>query len=207
MTDSNIRAQVTGNDGETTVIIDNDKSHDLNGSAGVSNLQVSVGSQFIALVQDSVIEFGDSVGGKAVVDLEGSTLNFTGNDILAAATANQAANGVLLDKGVTITGPTPGASQANTFLVGSPDVANVAADLFVQSVQYVAVADGAESFADLNVLVEDMTEGSAVDATGNSIGAEATGNDAVSTIEVIDAQKLDTLVALQSLQYHERFLF
>jgi hypothetical protein len=205
--DSSIRAQLTGNDGETTVIIDNDKALDLNGSAGVSNLQVSVVGQFLTLVQDSVIEFGDSAGSKAVVDLQGSTLNFQGNEILAAATVNQAANGVLLDKGVTITGPTPGASQANTFVVGAPDVANVAADLFVQSVQYSVVFELSGSEADLNVLVEDMTEGSAVNVTGNSIGAEAVGNDAVSTIEVIDAQTLDTLVALQSLQYHEPLLF
>ncbi len=85
-------------------------------------------------------------------------------------------------------------------------VANVAADLFVQSVQYVAVLDGAESFADLNVLVEDLTASSAVNATVNSIGAEATGNEAASGIEVLDAQTLDTLVALQSIQYNDASL-
>jgi hypothetical protein len=78
ITDSNIRAQVTGNDGETTVIIDNDEALDLNGSAGVSNLQVSVGSLLLASVTDTVIEFGDSAGSTAVVDLQGSTLNIPG---------------------------------------------------------------------------------------------------------------------------------
>lgn len=206
VTGSEISALFTGNDAETSIIIDNDETLTLNGSAGVSSLQFSAGAvAYTASVLDAVIELGNSVPvtDVAVVDLDGSSLTFTDNEALAAVAVNQASNAVMLDSGINLVGPSVAADQANTFTSGAPDVADVGADLFIQNVQYSQVDASALDQADLNVLVEDLLDTGTVLVESNAVGSLATGNAALSFIEVVKATTFDSLVAVQSVQYAE----
>lgn len=206
VTGSEISALFTGNDAETSIIIDNDETLTLNGSAGVASLQFSAGVvPYTASVLNAVIELGNSVPvtDVAVVDLDGSSLTFTGNEALAAVAVNQASNAVMLDSGINLVGPSVAADQANTFASGAPDVADVGADLFIQNVQYSQVDASALDQADLNVLVEDLLDSGTVLVDSNAVGALATGNASLSFIDVVKATTFDSLVAVQSVQYAE----
>lgn len=215
LTNNTVRAQFTGNEAANLIDIDLVDGADvgftkLDGSAGAVSVQASQGVvAFTASVTDSTIEIGNTnktsanlADDVAVADLNTTTIDFTGNSILAAASDNSSLNRVLLDD-VSLDGNAVAGGQQNSFTVGAPDVASVAADLFVQNVQYSDVAVTATvTNGDLNVNVSDMTS-SVINATGNSIAATASGSEAVNLIDVTKATSLSGIAAINNAQYTE----
>lgn len=215
LTNSTVRAQFTGNEAANLIDIDLVDGADvgftkLDGSAGAVSVQGSQGGvAFTASVTDSTIEIGNTnktsanlADDVAVADLNTTSIDFTGNSILAAASDNSSLNRVLLDN-VSLDGNAVAGGQQNSFTVGAPDVASVAADLFVQNVQYSDVAVTATvTNGDLNVNVSDMTS-SVINATGNSIAATSSGSEAVNLIDVTKATTLSGIAAINNAQYTE----
>ncbi|MEN3975042.1 hypothetical protein [Emcibacter sp. SYSU 3D8] len=201
LTNSLIRADFTGNDAATSVNVGNDGKLDLVGTAGVTSVQLSGGDvPFSASVTNSVVEAGESATSTAIADLAGSSLTFTGNDIIAQSTANTSANSLNLADGVNQAASL--STQANTYTGGSPDIAEVGADLFVQNGQYSLVDAAASDQGDMFVLTEDL-DGATVTASSNSIGAAATANATVNDLQVEGATTFGSIAAVQSIQYAE----
>ncbi|MBI1181179.1 MAG: hypothetical protein GC201_11525 [Alphaproteobacteria bacterium] len=202
VTDNLARAQFTGNSAANGVYVTDGGAVTLTGTAGVTNIQAASGDDaFSAVVSDTVIELGHTGPFVTIDDLDGTTATFTGNDILGSVTANTAGNTVSLT-GVSQQGVAAAGDQVNSFDAGTPDTAEVLADLFVQNAQYSQVGASADVNGDLNSLVEDMT-GSTVTADDNSIGASSTGNATVNSIEVGNATSFNSVVGVNSVQYAE----
>jgi hypothetical protein len=232
--DNTIEAVFTGNDGTTTVDLDDDLLHYdskgnvdpsadnvsdtvLDGTIGVVNAQQNTNSAttFTATVNGSVIEAGETDGGiNPIDDLTGSKIDFTGNDITAAATGSTAVNTLHVD-GVSINGTFPGAGKFDlgqdfTGLVaagGSKAQALAFGDVYVDSYQWgevtVNAAVGNTLDSDLNVLVEDVTNSQVLAGSvgdGNTIGASATGHEVTNAIDVEGVATYDALTTLVSAQ-------
>ncbi|MEN3973559.1 hypothetical protein [Emcibacter sp. SYSU 3D8] len=221
VTGNTIEATITGNSAVNQVNLDDalDPGHAsalmFNGSAGVASAQRNTiaGRTYLAQVSESDIEAGLSAG-TPIGNMSGSTIDFSGNRIAAAGTGNTASNLVRLGDGISQNGTFPtGAislTRSSTVLIagsGSDGNTNVIGDLFIGNHQYGQLEINAEvgdlagdtDDGDMNVLVESLLT-SKVEATGNSIGASATGNNVVNTIAVAGATTLDSLVSLGNAQ-------
>jgi hypothetical protein len=220
VSDNLARATLTGNDASSTVGIGNGEATTLTGSAGVSNYQANLfldadADPFTAIVGDDpttadpafetvVIEIGDFANDAPIADLTGSSVDFTGNDILASVTGNAAGNAVSLADGINLAGSASATDQINAATSGGSS--DVAADLFIQSLQSNAVDAQASvgspdtDLSMLNVLTEDVF-GSTITADGNSSGARATGNAVDNLIEVGDTAVFSGLVGINTLQF------
>ena len=221
--DNTIAAAFTGNNGTTTVDLDNDldvkQASDtiLNGTIGVVNAQqnTTAATTFSATVNGSNIEAGATKGGiNPIDDLSGTKLDFTGNDITAAATGSTAVN-TLHDDGVSIVGTFPGAGKFDlgqdfTGLVaagGSKAQALAFGDVYVDSYQWgevtVNAAVGNTKDSDLNVLVEDVANSTVLAGSvgdGNTIGSSATGHDVTNSIDIEGVTNYKALTTLVSAQ-------
>ncbi|MEN3951303.1 hypothetical protein [Iodidimonas sp. SYSU 1G8] len=185
-----------------------------NGSAGAANFQTASGAAgFGAIVGDDpatadpaietvVIEVGDSANLTTIADLDGSSVAFEGNDILAATTANTSRNTVRLADDISIAGTAATGGQVNGAGGG---VSIINADLFVQNLQTSTVVAGAATGDDddgqsmLNVLTEDVY-GSTIAANGNGIATSATGNNAINAIDVGDSATFEAFVGINTVQ-------
>jgi hypothetical protein len=185
-----------------------------NGSAGAANFQTASGAAgFTAVVGDDpatadpvietvVIEVGDSANLVTIADLDGSSVAFEGNDILAATTANTSRNTVRLVDDISIVGT---AGTGGQFNAAGGGASAINADLFVQNLQSSTAGAGAGTGdADngqsmLNVLTEDVY-GSTIAADGNSIATSATGNNAINAIDVGDSATFEAFVGINTVQ-------
>ena len=203
-TGNQINATMVGNDATGIIFIDNDKALTLAGSAGVATLQYADGTDALtSKIGTSRIEVGDS-GVTPTADLLGSDVTFSLNTINADATANSAANTLVLAEGVSVAGIS---AQANTATIGV--VSKVGGDLYIQNTQTSLVSTSSSNQSDMSVLVQDMT-GSAVLAgdgdlkdksgIGNRFGASATGNDATNLIQTGDAAGFKGFTAINTGQ-------
>ncbi|MBI1181298.1 MAG: hypothetical protein GC201_12135 [Alphaproteobacteria bacterium] len=227
---NSIEAAFTGNDGTNTVDINDalDPNHTsystlAGGSLGVASSQTNGPSNnpstYTAQVKGSVIEAGDSGTATEIGNLTDSAITFSANDIQSMATGNTATN-TLHTIGVNIDGEFPGGTREYSAMAnsGSPVLAGgqvrAIGDLFVASLQdgeaLSLVSDvGTGGDGDLNVLVENVAsstvlagDGNLSDkvADGNSIGASATFNTVVNTINVEDATTFSGAVSMSSGQ-------
>ena len=213
VTSNTISADFTGNEAVNTVALGADKAVTLVGTAGVANAQVNSGRYSIdSEVRNVAIEAGNTQNypqDEYIADLDGSTLTFQDNEILAETTSNSARNTVSLDKGLSQTGNAVLGTQKNTVDFGGADAAEVSGDLFIANAQYSDVGinakagiAGGTNDARFNVLVEDSI-GSTIIADDNTVGATATGSAVVNSIDVGNATQFDSLVAINTVQYTE----
>ena len=97
-------------------------------------------------------------------------------------------------------GPAGAGDQENVVDFG-PDTSNVSGDLFVSNTQLSFVGvNAAVDDGDVRAQTEDVNE-SEISVDGNAIGADATGSRVGNLIEVGNATTLDSLVAINSVQY------
>lgn len=218
--DNAIQATFTGNNGVTTVDLDHDldaknvADTTLDGTVGVINSQrsASADSTYLASVNGSVIEAGDSTRSKVDGTLDGAKIDFTGNDITARSLGNTAINTAHIDA-VNINGVFPDTLslvQDYTGLVAASGNGQELAygDVFVDSSQWSQVTNSAQvgnvTDSDLNVLVQDLNDSSTVTAgtvgDGNTIGASAGANAVTNAIDVENVTTFDALTTLVSGQ-------
>ncbi|MGE4060169.1 MAG: beta strand repeat-containing protein [Sphingomonadales bacterium] len=224
-----ISAGITGNDADNLLSITDDKDVVLNATAGVINAQLNDDGAGALVIKASVLSSDIEAGDTTVIDepidaLVGSSIDFSDNDIGAAATASTATNVLEID-GVTIQGNfTPAGSNdftVNTNAGNAEGHTRALGDIYVASLQYdeasvtatVGGAPGDADDGDLNVLVEDVT-GSTVQAgdtkllgkfddgifDGNTITTSARGNVVTNLIDVSGVATYSALTALGSTQ-------
>jgi hypothetical protein len=208
-----IGATFTGNDSANEVSLEAGDAVSLVGSAGAANLQINAGDFTIdALVANATIEAGDSenyLGGdefilvvdEFIADLDGSSLALDDNSIVSSATSNTSTNTVALDDTISQDGPAVAGDQENTVDFGALDLASVSGDLFVSNAQFSSVGvNSTVDDGDVRAMTEDVDD-SQISVDGNVIGADATGSRVGNLIEVGNATTLDSLVAINSVQY------
>lgn len=104
--DNAIDANITGNDSTNLLNVTDGKDTTLEGAIGVINAQFNEIDTMVikASVLSSDIEAGDTTTGVDPIDkLDGSSIDFSGNDILATATGSTSQNTLKVD-GVDING-------------------------------------------------------------------------------------------------------
>ena len=201
-----IGATFTGNDSANEVSLEAGGAVSLVGSAGAANLQINAGDFTIdALVDNATIEAGDSEnylgGDEFIADLDGSSLALDDNSIVSSATSNTSTNTVALDDTISQDGPAVAGDQENTVDFGALDSASVSGDLFVSNAQFSSVGvNSTVDDGDVRAMTEDVDD-SQISVDGNVIGADATGSRVGNLIEVGNATTLDSLVAINSVQY------
>ncbi|MEN3974509.1 hypothetical protein [Emcibacter sp. SYSU 3D8] len=214
VSDNLAQAQFTGNESSNIVAIDNGSSITLQGSAGVANFQLNLDNDadpFLAIVGDDpdsvalevvLIEVGDYANDLGIADIIGSSVTFTGNDMLASVTASSAVNAVSLADGLNLDGSAVDTDQLNIAASGLGGA--VGADLYVQNLQATSVGSGAfvgsgDLDPMLSVSIEDAS-GATITADANSIGSAATGNRVANTIAVGDTAQFSGLVGINTIQ-------